>query len=240
MINTTFTNFNKDSVMNKIAFFNVFFKQKNSFILDTFFSIDFTTISTNEALSTKELVEPEVIILPDNSQPIKTFNIFSNKKFSEKNKIDYELIQDVKFDSDKGEIIGDIEKEKTPGPSPLPTETPTKSQEHFETETLVIDIPKSQENFELETNVHLIPIETIKSTETTNIDNLNNQNNNNNNSRNKKKINGEVIAGIVVGFIVFISIVAIIAIVLVQKKRNSLLQKSSDIIFFSFSEKESS
>lgn len=230
MINTTFTNFKKDSVMDKIAFFNVYFNRENSFYLDTFIAIDFTTISTDGDKSTKEIVEPVIVQIPDNSKPIISFNIFSTKKFSDKNKIEYKIIQDIKYE--EGKIIGILDRVETPSQSPLPSatpgtpsesQTPSFSLSPSESETLFIT--ESQDDFDIKplaTTIQNIQIEIPKETSE-----VANNNDKNSNSGSKNKMKGEVIAGIVIGIVVFAAIIVIVIVVVLQRKRNSLFIESS-------------
>ena len=203
MVNSTFTMFNKDSVMSKIAFFNVYFNIKNCFFLDTLCIIDFIAISTDQSKSGTDQPEPVIFKYADNSVAPITYNIFSNKKFSDQNKINYTLVQDIKFDD--GAIIDLPKRIATPTASPLPTISPkpTKTPTYSPTVSQSPTPPQSPTAFYIGTEE--LP---------------NNSNNNNNNSQTKKKIKGEVIAGIAVGAIVVISILIIIVAVVLQKKRN--------------------
>lgn len=127
MVNTTFINFNVGSVLKKVAYFNIYFTFEDCFYLDNFFAIDYNLICTDEQEVDYDLVEPVIVKIPDTCTYPNSYNIFSNKKLSKTNQIDYEFFPEMKYDYDHRTILNKPVIKETPTPTPSMSLIPTES-----------------------------------------------------------------------------------------------------------------
>lgn len=191
MINTTFTNFHQGLVLEKVAFFNIFFEFENCFFLDRFYAIDFTTICTDEGEVDYDLIEPVIIQIPKKCAYPNTYNIFTNKPVSITNQIDYTIVPKMSYDYDLDIFLNMPQIEETPSATPSMSLIPS------------------------ETDLSLLPVQT---TIPINPNDLFNSIQNNNKRASMKT---EIIIAVVVGFVAIAASIIIIVNVILQKKRNS-------------------
>lgn len=195
MINTTFINFAENTILIKVAFFNIFFAYENCFFLDNFYAIDFITIFTDINESDYELVEPVLIQIPDECVIPNTYNLFSNQKFSDSNQVNYTIIPNMKYNYNSGLIINKPSSEETPTPTMLPLITPMPTDEFstFDYTTIEIVMPST----------------------------ANDLFNSINNAHKRLNYNIEIIIASMIGVVVIGATIVIIINVVIQKKRSN-------------------
>ena len=106
IVNTTFVNSHKGQIIGKVGFINVFFKYENSFFLEDFYVIDFTTIPIDGIDHDLPIVEPVLIVIHDDSKQPITSDIFSNTALGRNNKIPYVMCPSMGYDYESSDFYG--------------------------------------------------------------------------------------------------------------------------------------
>lgn len=157
MVNTTFVNYNKDQILDKLAFFNIYFEHENSLFIDNFFIIDFTTVVTDNKVNRNySVVQPVIIKIPENSQKPIVSNVFSNQIFDQTNLVNYTFIPSMKYDFLRDLVVGFPSEDKSSftGDVMFPTEITVSHSNQFN--FIINNISKKSENESIKHEVIIV------------------------------------------------------------------------------------